>query len=127
MLDRAGDSYRDVEIGCHDLARLSHLVVVGNIARVDGCARRADGRVELVRERFEELEVLAAAKATPARHDDPRVPELRSRRLRELLADDLANAVAGSDLDHFDWRRRRALRRLVEGRRADGEYLDGVG
>src|SRR5258706_16471771 len=48
VLDRARDADCDVELGCHDLARLAHLVVVGAVARVHRGARGADRGSQLV-------------------------------------------------------------------------------
>jgi len=43
VLDGAGNADGDVEFRSHDLAGLTHLIVVGGIARIDRSAGRADG------------------------------------------------------------------------------------
>src|SRR5690349_2932414 len=85
VLDRAGDADGHIEIGRDDLARLTDLVVVGNITCVDGRTRRADRRIELVGERFEHLEVVAACHAAAARYDYSGASELGTLGFRQLL------------------------------------------
>src|SRR4030095_8390165 len=85
MLDRPGNADGDVKVGGHDLAGLPDLIVVGYVARIDGRARGSDRRVELVRERIEQLEVLGVAEATTAGDDDARTRELRPIRFADLL------------------------------------------
>ena len=71
MLDGAGDAAGDVELGRHHLAGLADLQVVGAEAGVDRGARGADGGVELVGERLEELvEVLGRLEGAAAGDDD---------------------------------------------------------
>src|ERR1700680_978694 len=84
VLDRAGDPDRHVELRGHDLARLPHLVVVGAIAGVDGGARGAERGTQLVGERLQHLEVLAAREPAAAGDHAPRAAHLRARRFREL-------------------------------------------
>ncbi|MNC97180.1 hypothetical protein D3C83_147540 [compost metagenome] len=82
MLDRAGNANGDVELRRHDLAGLPDLVVVGNEPGVYCRARRSDRRSELVRERFQDLEILRAAHAAAAGNDDARSGKFRPFRLR---------------------------------------------
>ena len=64
VLDRAGNADRDIDFGSNDLAGLPDLIVVRRIARVDGCAARADTGAELVGERVEErMELLRRTEA----------------------------------------------------------------
>src|SRR5690606_10958850 len=80
------DSHRDIELGCDDLAGLADLVVVGYETGIDRGARCADRGVELVGQRFQDLEVFPAAHAASTRDDDARSGELRASGLGELLA-----------------------------------------
>src|ERR1044072_3123767 len=63
MLDRAGESDGDVEVGRHHLAGLADLVVVRHVALIDCGAAGAETGAELVGQRLEHLEVLAARQA----------------------------------------------------------------
>src|SRR3546814_12822207 len=61
MLDRAGYDDGDIEFGSNDLTRLPHLIVVGDIARVNGSTACAHGSTQLVSKRNDILlEGLAA-------------------------------------------------------------------
>jgi hypothetical protein len=55
VLDRTRDADRDIDFGGDDLAGLADLIVVGDIARIDRSARRADGGAELVGQREDDL------------------------------------------------------------------------
>ena len=65
VLDRAGNSDRDVQLRRDDLAGLPHLQVVRRIAGIDRGARGADCRTELVGQPVDDLEILGAASARP--------------------------------------------------------------
>src|SRR3954469_10397764 len=69
MLDRARNTDRDIQIGRDDLARLPDLIIIGHIARIDRGARGADRGVELRRQIFDQLEIVAAAHAAAARNN----------------------------------------------------------
>src|SRR6266851_6156092 len=84
MLDRAGNADGDVEVGRHDLAGLADLVVVGHVARVDGGAAGAEAGPQLVGQRLQHLEVLAARQAAAARYDDLGAGQLGPLALGEL-------------------------------------------
>src|SRR5689334_24350377 len=66
MLDRTRDPHGDIELGRDDLAGLPYLPVVRDEARIDGSARRAHRRPQLVGERLEQLEVVPRAHAAAA-------------------------------------------------------------
>jgi hypothetical protein len=70
VLDGAGDADGDVKLGCHDLASLSHLHVVGHEAGIDSGTRGADGGIEFVGDAFEQFEVLTILHATATGDDD---------------------------------------------------------
>ena len=70
MLDGTGDADGDVEIGGDDFSGLADLVVVGNVACIDGGARCSDGGVEFFRYRFQHFKVLAILHAAPTGDDD---------------------------------------------------------
>src|SRR5258708_32314081 len=67
MLDRARDADGNIEVGRHHLAGLSDLVVVRNVARIDGGAAGAQAGAQRVGELLGDLEVLTAGQATAAR------------------------------------------------------------
>ena len=67
VLDGAGDADGDIQLGRDDLAGLPHLHVARHVAGVDRGARRADGGAELVRQRVDELEGIAARERAAAR------------------------------------------------------------
>ena len=79
VLDRAGDADGDVELRRDDLAGLADLELVGDEARVDGRARRAERGAEHVGELGDEPEALGAAERAPAGHDAPRRHQIRPR------------------------------------------------
>src|SRR5580698_10150102 len=70
MLDRAGDADGNIKVGRHDLAGLADLVVVRHVAGIDRGAAGAEAGAELVGQRLEDLEVIAAAHAAAAGHHD---------------------------------------------------------
>ncbi len=59
----------NVQIWRNDFARLPHLPVVRDVARVDGGSTRTDGRAELIGECFEEAKVLSGLETAPTRDD----------------------------------------------------------
>src|SRR5829696_8380354 len=69
VLDRTGDSARDVELRRDRLAGLADLSRVRVPTGVDHCARRRDGTAERLRQLLDELEVLRRAEAAAAGHD----------------------------------------------------------
>jgi len=50
VLDRSRNTDRDIDFGANDLAGLADLIVVGNIARIDGRTPCTDASTELVGE-----------------------------------------------------------------------------
>src|ERR1700751_5840670 len=70
VLDRAGDAYRQVQLGRDGLAGLADLELVWVPAGVGHRARRADGRAERVGELLDDAEALGpAGAASPGDHD----------------------------------------------------------
>ncbi|EGE60965.1 hypothetical protein RHECNPAF_13300157 [Rhizobium etli CNPAF512] len=89
MLDGTGDTAGDIEIGCHHLAGLADLPIVGGIAGIDGGARGADGGTELVGDRQDDfLELLGRAERTAAGDDDLGRGELWPVGGRERIRDE---------------------------------------
>src|ERR671922_1982176 len=89
MLDGTGNSDRDVELRCDDLAGLADLVIVGDKTGIDGGTRRADGGAKLVGDLLQQVEIVAGLHAAPARDDDPRAGELGTLRFRQLRPQEL--------------------------------------
>src|SRR6185436_3837963 len=96
MLDRAGDADGNVEVGRHHLAGLADLVVVRHVTGIDRGAAGAEAGAELVGERLEDLEVVAAAHAAAARDDD-----LGRGQLGPLALGELGTDVGGEPLAAF--------------------------
>src|SRR5918993_1748888 len=126
MLDRAGDADGDIEVGRHHLAGLADLVVVGHVTRVDRSAAGAETCAELVGQRLEHLEVLAARQAAAARDDDLGAGELGPLALGELGADVRGKPARAGAADLLDQRGAAGGGRLEVGG-ADGDDLDLVG
>src|SRR5580692_8864329 len=126
MLDRAGDADGNIKVGRHDLAGLADLVVVRHVAGID----RGAAGAELVGQRLEDLEVIAAAHAAAAGHHDLGRGELGPLALGQLGAHIRRQALAALAADLLD-RGRIApwalARRRLEVGRADGDDLDLVG
>src|SRR6266702_8646404 len=99
VLDRPGDPGGEVQLRRDGLAGLAHLVAVRVPAGVDGRPGRPDRGAEQVGEPFHQGEVLGAAQAAAAGHDDRGVGQLRPAR-------------ALPDLASGDRGRRRGLRQL---------------
>src|SRR3546814_6774963 len=88
MLGRARDADREIDFRRDDLAGLADLIVVGDIARIDRGARRAERRVQLVGERDDHFFIfLARPQRATARHDDLGRGEFGTLGLRDLGAD----------------------------------------
>src|SRR3546814_19285423 len=85
MLDGSGDTYGDVEVGCHHFAGLAALVVVGHEAGVDRGARGADGGAQLVGDALPHAATIAARLTAGARDDQPPGCMLRALRLCDFL------------------------------------------
>ena len=66
MLDGAGDTDGDIEIGGYDFASLAHLIVIGHIACVNGGAGGTDGSAKLFGHGFKHFEIFTILHAAPA-------------------------------------------------------------
>src|SRR5262249_6396739 len=103
MLDRAGNPDRDVKFWRDDLAGLPDLPIVRRVAGIDGGARSAHRRAELVRYRFDIfLEVLGVLHRAAAGNDDLRRGQLRPIILGEFFALEGRYAWIASRRDVFD-------------------------
>ena len=103
MLDGARDADRDVGFGGDDLARLTDLIVVQGIARVDRGARAADPGAEPVRKRVDQrVELLRGAERAPARDDDLGAGQFGPLGLGELGREELRFAAVARSIDGFD-------------------------
>src|SRR3546814_8187795 len=68
---------------------LADLIIVGDIARIDGSARSTERGAELVGERDDDFFIfLGGTQRTTARHDDLRRRELGALRLGDFSADE---------------------------------------
>ena len=74
MLDRAADAHGDVQRGPHRGAGLAHLVLLADVAAIDGRAAGAHGAADGPGQIVDQLEVVFAADSAAAGHDDPRRP-----------------------------------------------------
>ena len=83
MLHGTGNAAGDVQLGRHDLARLAHLMVPGHPALLDGRTACTDHAAQQVRQFLHHGEVLGAAHAAAAGHDDFGV--LQIHHLRQFL------------------------------------------
>ena len=79
VLDRAGDADGDVELRRDDLARLTHLQLVGDEPRVDRRARRADRGAERVGELRRRAESPPRCRARDRRRRRASPSEIRPR------------------------------------------------
>src|SRR5262249_2830188 len=89
MLNGAGNSDRDVECRCDDLAGLPDLIVVGNNPRIDGRAGGAYRRSELIGHLLQEMEIVAGLHSAAARDDNARAGQFGALRLRQLGTEEL--------------------------------------
>ena len=99
MLDRAGNSHRDVEIGGHHLPGLPDLVVVGDESGVDRGPGGAHRGAQLVGNVLQQREVLAVLHSTSTGNHDPGGGELRTFGLREILTDKRGQTAVAGGLD----------------------------
>ena len=102
VLDRAGNSDRDIEVRRDDLAGLPDLVVVGHEAGIHRGAGGADRGIQLVRKLLQDPEVVAAAHAAASGNDCSRRCQLRTVGFGDLLALESGEAAVGRSADRFD-------------------------
>ncbi|MCY1235039.1 hypothetical protein D9M72_476430 [compost metagenome] len=127
MLDGARDTNRHVQLRRDDLAGLADLPVVGRVAGVHGSARGAERGAQLVGQRIQDLEVLGAAQAAPARDHHARAGQFRTVALGDFAAHEGGQARIGDGGNVFH-RGRTALRgHGVKAGGAHGDDLHGVG
>jgi hypothetical protein len=103
VLDRTRNADRDIDFGGDDLAGLADLIVVGDIARIDGGARRTDGGTQLVRQRenggFKGRPVLQRA---TTRNDDLGAGQFGAFKLDDFGADKARRAGIARARNGFD-------------------------
>ena len=79
MLDGAADAASNIEVRCHNLARLSDLQGVRGIAGVYRCTAGSDCRAQFVGQGREQgIERFGAAQTTATRNDHAGCGEFRS-------------------------------------------------
>ena len=87
MLDRAGNSDSDIEVGCDNFASLPHLLIVGHEAGIDGGARGADARRSACPQVVRYIrEVVAASHTAAAGNDYSGRRQLRTVGFGDLFA-----------------------------------------
>lgn len=101
VLDRAGDTDRDVQLWRNDFAGLADLHVVGYETCVDGRAGSADRSAQLVGQGVQVLEIVTVLHATTAGNDDFGSGQFRTIRLGQLFADKAGSASVVSSGDGF--------------------------
>eukprot|EP01022_Parablepharisma_sp_SALTPOND_P004193 TRINITY_DN118_c0_g1_i10.p1 TRINITY_DN118_c0_g1~~TRINITY_DN118_c0_g1_i10.p1 ORF type:complete len:1227 (-),score=392.65 TRINITY_DN118_c0_g1_i10:741-4421(-) len=125
VLDRAGDTDGDIQLGGDDLAGLANLPVVGHIARIHGGAGGAHGGVQLVGQRLQDLEAFRRTHATATGDDDLGSGQFRTIRLGDLAADEAGLARIGHGRDAFHGGRATLCSRIETGG-PHGDDLDRV-
>src|SRR5665213_671944 len=96
MLDRAGNTDRDIEFRRHHLAGLADLPVVRRVAGIDRGTRGADAGAELVGQRLDVFgEVFPALHRATAGDDDPGRGQFGTIALGDFLADEAGEAGIG--------------------------------
>ncbi|CRM62183.1 hypothetical protein [Pseudomonas sp. 25 R 14] len=125
MLDRAGDTDRDVQLWRNDLAGLADLHVVGYEACVDRRARSADRRAQLVGQGVQVLEVVTVLHATTAGNDDLGSGQLRAVRLGQFFANKAGSASIVHSRNGFNGSRTPFRDNRVEAGGAYGDDFDG--
>jgi hypothetical protein len=127
VLHGARDAHGDVEVGGDHLAGLPDLHLVGAEAGVDGGSGGTDGCfAEGLGELVDDVKVLFALHAATPRDDDPGGGEFGFRGVTFLFADEcgLGDIVIG--VDKLNGCLIFAVGGFWEGRRADGEEVDGL-
>ncbi len=124
MLDRAGDTDRDVQLWRNDLAGLTDLHVVGHETGIDGSARSTNRSAQLVRQRVEVLEVVTVLHAATAGNDDFGSRQLWTVGLGQLFADEARLADVVSSRNRFDRRRTAFCSNRIEAGGTHGDDLD---
>src|SRR6201996_99639 len=92
VLDGPRDPDSDVQFRRDDLTRLPNLKLVGNEACIHRGARGADSGTELVRDRFEQREVITILHPAATRNDNPGSGQLRPLTLGQLGGDEFGEA-----------------------------------
>src|SRR5918999_3834896 len=102
MLDGSRDPDGEINVRGDYLARLTDLIVVGNVARVHRGTRRSDRGSQFVGQALKDLKVLAALHATTTGNNDPRGGQLGPFRCGQLLPDKARQAGLFGRLDRLD-------------------------
>src|SRR5690606_10226422 len=98
----ARNAHRYVKLRRNDFSGLAHLPVVGRIPRVHRSARRPQGCAQLVCQGLEQLEVLGAAQATPARYNHRGASQLGAIALGYFASDKRRQARISNSVDILD-------------------------
>ena len=124
MLDGTGNTDGNIEVWRHDLAGLADLIVVRDKAGINGSARGADGRAELVGHFFQHGEVGAVLHAAATGDDDRRAGQFRALRAGELGLHIGRQAAIRTAVDSFDRSAAALCCSRLKGGAADGDDLD---
>ncbi|VVO42125.1 hypothetical protein PS691_05839 [Pseudomonas fluorescens] len=124
MLDRAGDTDRDVQLWRNDLAGLTDLHVVGYETGVDRGAGSTDRRAQLVGQGVQVLEVVAVLHAATAGNDDLGGGQFRTIGFCKLFADEAGNTRVVSSSNCFNSSRTAFSGNRVETGGTHGDHFD---
>ncbi len=84
MLDGAGDTNRNIQLGGDNLAGLADLPVVRRKPGIDGGAGGTNGSAQLVRQLLDDCKILLAAHAAHAGNNDAGSGQCRPGRFAQL-------------------------------------------
>ena len=102
MLDRTGDTDSHIKLRRHNLTGLTHLQVVGRIARVNRCTGGTNRRAKLVGELFDQGEVFFGSDAAPARDYDACLCQVWSVAFGDLVLDPFGKTGVARRANGFD-------------------------
>ena len=123
MLDCPGDTHRDVQVGCDDLAGLADLHVVGHEARIDCRPGCADGGTQFIGNALQQFEVLAILHAATTGNDHARGRQLGAIGNRHFFADESGQARVVYRVNRFHRGRTAVGRSGIEGSGAHGDHF----
>ena len=126
MLDRAGNTHRDIQLRRDDLAGLPDLIVVRHKARIHRRPAGTHRRTQRIGNRVEQGEIIAVLHATAARNHHPRGGQFRPLALGQFRRHEPRHRRARHRRHRLNRGAATFGRHRIEARRPHRDYLLGV-
>ncbi len=122
MLDRAGNSDRDIKLGGDHFAGLANLPIVGRITGINRRTRCTNSAAQFIGQFFDQLEIIFGAQTATTRNNHTRTCQLGAVALGNLVFNPLRQAGICNRRNALH-RSRAAIARRIKAGGADGQNL----